>query len=80
MLDCRAGQLGGVFPCKPADQYQLRTPRRHDGSLVVLVPALEMGWYQQAVMSYTEQEDYDTMKTYIALTDKTRKKLMETNF
>ena len=31
-------------------------------------------------MSYTGHEDYATMKPYIALTDKTRKKMMDTNF
>jgi hypothetical protein len=32
------------------------------------------------MMIFTGHEDYDTMKPYIALTDKTRKKMMETNF
>lgn len=32
------------------------------------------------LMSYTGHEDYDSMKPYIALTDKTRKHMMETNF
>lgn len=40
----------------------------------------QMGWSPQLVMSYTGHEDYDSMKPYIALTDKTRKKMMETNF
>ena len=37
-LDCRAGQLGGFFPSKPADQNQMRAPVvcRHDGTLAVL--------------------------------------------
>ena len=38
------------------------------------------GVWAASVMSYTGHEDYDTMKPYIALTDKTRKKMMETNF
>ena len=32
------------------------------------------------MVTFTGHEDYDTMKPYIALTDKTRKKMMETNF
>ncbi len=31
-------------------------------------------------MTYTGHENYDTMRPYIALTDKTRKNMMETNF
>ena len=38
------------------------------------------GQFPQDFPSYTGHEDYDTMKPYIALTDKTRKKMMETNF
>ena len=52
----------------------------HSARRTFVVHALEMGWSPQVVMSYTGHEDYDTMKPYIALTDKTRKKLMETNF
>ena len=34
----RAGQLGGFFPSKPANQHQMRAPvvRRHDGTPAVL--------------------------------------------
>ncbi len=52
----------------------------HAARRTFVVHALEMGWSPQLVMSYTGHEDYDTMKPYIALTDKTRKKMMETNF
>ena len=31
-------------------------------------------------MTVTGHEDYDSLKPYIAITDKTRKKMMETNF
>ena len=44
-----------------------------------MVHALEKGWSPQLVMTYTRHEDYDTMKPYIVLNDKTRKKMMETN-
>ena len=46
----------------------------------IVVHALEKGWSPQLVMTYTGHEDYDSMKPYIALTDKTRKDMMETNF
>ena len=46
----------------------------------IVVYALEMECSPQLVMTYTRHEDYDTMKPYIALTEKTRKKMMETNF
>ena len=52
----------------------------HSARRTFVVHALEMGWSPQLVMSYTGHEDYDTMKPYIALTDKTRKQMMETNF
>ena len=32
------------------------------------------------MMTVTGHEDYDSLKPYIAITDKTRKKMMETNF
>ena len=32
------------------------------------------------MMTFTGHEDYDSLKPYIAITDKTRKKMMETNF
>ena len=52
----------------------------HSARRTFVVHALEMGWSPQLVMSYTGHEDYETMKPYIALTDKTRKKMMDTNF
>ena len=52
----------------------------HSARRTFVVHALEMGWSPQLVMSYTGHEDYDSMKPYIALTDKTRKKMMETKF
>ena len=52
----------------------------HSARRTFVVHALEMGWSPQLIMSYTGHDDYDTMKPYIALTDKTRKKMMETNF
>jgi len=52
----------------------------HTARRTFVVHALEMGWSPQLVMSYTGHEDYDTMKPYIAITDKTKKKIMETNF
>ena len=52
----------------------------HSARRTFVVHALEMGWSPQLVMTYTGHEDYDTMKPYIALTDKTRKNMMETNF
>ena len=52
----------------------------HSARRTFVVHALEMGWSPQLVMSYTGHEDYDTMKPYIALTDKTRKNLMTTMF
>lgn len=52
----------------------------HSARRTFVVHALEMGWSPQLVMTYTGHEDYDTMKPYIALTDKTRRNMMETNF
>lgn len=52
----------------------------HTARRTFVVHTLEMGWSPQLVMSYTGHEDYDSMKPYIALTDKTRKRMMETNF
>lgn len=52
----------------------------HTARRTFVVHALEMGWSPQLVMTYTGHEDYDTMKPYIALTDKTRKNMMDTNF
>ena len=52
----------------------------HTARRTFVVHTLEMGWSPQLVMSYTGHEDYDSLKPYIALTDKTRKHMMETNF
>ncbi len=52
----------------------------HSARRTFVVHAMEKGWSPQLVMTYTGHESYDTMKPYIALTDKTRKKMMETNF
>ena len=52
----------------------------HSARKTFVVHALEKGWSPQLVMTYTGHEDYKTMKPYIAITDKTRKKMMETNF
>lgn len=52
----------------------------HSGRRTFVVHTLEMGWSPQVVMSYTGHEDYDTLRPYIDITDKTRKKLMDTNF
>jgi len=52
----------------------------HSARRTFVVHALEMGWSPQLVMSFTGHEEYDTMKPYIALTDKNRKNMMETNF
>lgn len=52
----------------------------HSARRTFVVHALEMGWSPQLVMTYTGHENYDTMRPYIALTDKTRKNMMETNF
>lgn len=45
-----------------------------------MVHALDMGWSPQLVMSYTGHEDYDTMKPYIAIMDKSKKQMMEKSF
>jgi len=52
----------------------------HSARRTFVVHALEMGWSPQLVMSYTGHEDYDTLRAYIAITDQTRKKMMDTNF
>ena len=52
----------------------------HSARRTFVVHALEMGWSPQVVMTYTGHENYDTMRPYIALTDKTRKNMMEMNF
>ena len=45
-----------------------------------VVHALEEGMSPQIVMSFTGHEEYDSLKPYIAITDKTRKNLMTTMF
>lgn len=52
----------------------------HSARRTFVVHAMEMGWSPQLVMSFTGHEDYETMRPYIAITDKTRKNMMETNF
>ena len=52
----------------------------HSARKTFVVHALEKGWSPQLVMTYTGHEDYKTMKPYIAITDKTRKSMMDTNF
>lgn len=52
----------------------------HSARRTFVVHALEMGWSPQLVMTYTGHESYDTLRPYIAITDKTRKKMMDTNF
>lgn len=52
----------------------------HSARRTFVVHALEMGWAPQLVMSYTGHENYETMKPYIAITDKTKKNIMETCF
>jgi hypothetical protein len=46
----------------------------------IVVYALEMDCSPKMVMVYTKHEDYDTIRPYIVLNDKTSKKMMETNF
>ncbi len=48
--------------------------------LVFVVHALEEGMSPQIVMTFTGHEDYDSLKPYIAITDKTRKNLMTAMF
>ena len=52
----------------------------HTARRTFVVHTLEKGWSPQLVMSYTGHENYETLKPYIAITDKTRKNMMETNF
>ena len=46
----------------------------------IFLHALEEGMSPQIVMTFTGHEDYDSLKPYIAITDKTRKSLMTTMF
>ena len=52
----------------------------HSARRTFVVHALEQGWSPQLVMTFTGHEDYDSMKPYIALTDKVRKDMMTNNF
>ena len=52
----------------------------HSARRTFVVHALEQGWSPQLVMTYTGHEDYDSMKPYIAITDMTRKNLIDNNF
>lgn len=45
-----------------------------------VVHALEQGMSPEMVMTFTGHNDYDTMKPYIALTDKTRQNAMLNSF
>ena len=48
----------------------------HAARRTFVVHALEEGMSPQIVMTFTGHEDYDSLKPYIAITDKTRKNLM----
>ena len=52
----------------------------HAARRTFVVHALEEGMSPQIVMTFTGHEDYDSLKPYIAITDKTRKNLMTTMF
>ena len=52
----------------------------HFARRTFVVHALEEGMSPQIVMTFTGHEDYDSLKPYIAITDKTRKNLMTTMF
>ena len=52
----------------------------HTARRTFVVHCLEKGWSPDDIMSYTGHEDYDTMKPYIAIMDKKRKALMESEF
>ena len=52
----------------------------HSARRTFVVHALEQGWSPQLVMTYTGHEDYDSMKPDIAITDMTRKNVMDNNF
>ena len=52
----------------------------HAARRTFVVHALEEGMSPQIVMSFTGHEEYDSLKPYIAITDKTRKNLMTTMF
>ena len=52
----------------------------HSARRTFVVHALESGMSPQVVMTFTGHEDYDTMKPYIALTDKKRQKALLNSF
>ena len=52
----------------------------HTARRTFVVHCLEKGWSPDDIMSYSGHEDYDTMKPYIAIMDKKRKALMESEF
>ncbi len=52
----------------------------HAARRTFVVHALEEGMSPEMVMSFTGHEDYDTMKSYIALTDKSRKNALMNSF
>ncbi len=52
----------------------------HTARRTFVVRALEQGWTVSQVMAYTGHEDYDTMKPYIAITDKKKKEMMVSSF
>ena len=52
----------------------------HSARRTFVVHALEEGMSPQIVMTFTGHEDYDSLKPYIAITDKTRKNLMTAMF
>jgi site-specific recombinase XerD len=52
----------------------------HSARRTFVVHALEEGMSPQIVMTFTGHEDYDSLKPYIAITDKTTKNLMTTVF
>ena len=52
----------------------------HAARRTFVVHALEQGMSPEMVMTFTGHNDYDTMKPYIALTDKTRQNAMLSSF
>ena len=60
--------------------YRLIEPLGLRFYLKQIVHALEEEMSPQIVMAFTGHEDYDSQKSYIAITDKTRKNLMTTMF
>ncbi len=52
----------------------------HAARRTFVVHALEQGMSPEMVMTFTGHNDYDTMKPYIALTDKTRQNAILSSF